>query len=133
MNTPVTAYTRELKQRRSAPLATPTDLSAKTTLAISPALNAALADVYALYLKTRNFQWRMSGPHFRDWHLMLDEQATQLLAGRRLSGLGQGPRGGEFRCLSRRRRGVWLAHTTSRQRRMAPKISPALWVDPEWG
>ena len=81
MNTPVTAYTRELKQRRSAPLATPTDLSAKARLAISPALNAALADVYALYLKTRNFHWRMSGPHFRDWHLMLDEQATQLLAG----------------------------------------------------
>ena len=76
MNTPVTAYTRELKQRRSAPLATPTDLSAKARLAISPALNAALADVYALYLKTRNFQWRMSGPQFRDWQLMLDEQAT---------------------------------------------------------
>ena len=232
MNTPVTAYTRELKQRRSAPLAAPTDLSAKARLAISPALNAALADVYALYLKTRNFQWRMSGPQFRDWQLMLDEQATQrfamtdplaarcrklggptlraigqisrtqrvldndaeyvapedmlaelrddnqrlaaelrqahetsarrtvtspvrrswrpgstrpngalgscsrpraALAARRLSGLGQCPRRGEFRCQSRRRRGVWLAHPTSRQRRMAPKISPALRVDPEWG
>ena len=80
MNTPVTTSTRELKQRRKVPLATPADLSAKATLVISPALNAALADVFALYLKTKNFHWHMSGPHFRDWHLMLDEQATQLFA-----------------------------------------------------
>jgi starvation-inducible DNA-binding protein len=74
------ASTRELAQRRSAPLATPTDLSAGATQAISATLNAALADVFALYLKSKNFHWHLSGPHFRDWHLMLDEQATELFA-----------------------------------------------------
>ena len=78
MNTAVTASTRELSQRRSAPLATPTDLSPDATRDISGVLNAALADVYALYLKSKNFHWHMSGPHFRGLHLMLDEQATQL-------------------------------------------------------
>jgi starvation-inducible DNA-binding protein len=47
---------------------------------LSSVLNALLADVYALYLKTKNFHWHMNGPHFRDYHLMLDEQATQILA-----------------------------------------------------
>ena len=69
---------KELAQRRNAPLATPTDLSASATRDISGALNAVLADVFAMYLKTKNFHWHMSGTHFRDYHLMLDEQATQL-------------------------------------------------------
>ena len=75
-----TASTQELKQRRDAPLATPTDLKPAATQDIAAALNAALADVFALYLKTKNFHWHMSGPHFRDYHLLLDEQAEQLFA-----------------------------------------------------
>ena len=72
--------TNELKARRSAPLATPTDLTAPATQNISAAMNAVLADVFAIYLKTKNFHWHMSGPHFRDYHLLLDEQADQLFA-----------------------------------------------------
>ncbi len=63
-----------------APLATPSDLAAAATRDISGALNALLADVFALYLKTKNFHWHMSGPHFRDWHLLLDEQSDEILA-----------------------------------------------------
>ena len=63
-----------------APLNTPTDLAASATRDIAGSLNAILADVYALYLKTKNFHWHMSGPHFRDYHLMLDEQANQIFA-----------------------------------------------------
>jgi starvation-inducible DNA-binding protein len=66
--------------RQRSPLATPTDLSAEATRDISGAMNAMLADVFALYLKTKNFHWHMSGPHFRDYHLLLDEQADQLFA-----------------------------------------------------
>jgi starvation-inducible DNA-binding protein len=69
-----------LKDRRQAPLDTPTDLKAPATKEISAAMNAILADVFALYLKTKNFHWHMSGPHFRDYHLLLDEQADQLYA-----------------------------------------------------
>jgi starvation-inducible DNA-binding protein len=69
-----------LHERRKIPLATPTDLKQAATRDISAAMNAILADVYALYLKTRNFHWHMSGPHFRDYHLMLDEQAVQISA-----------------------------------------------------
>lgn len=69
-----------LVQRRNAPLATPSDLPGPAVLGISTALNGVLANVFALYLKTKNFHWHMSGPHFRDYHLMLDEQAGQLLA-----------------------------------------------------
>jgi starvation-inducible DNA-binding protein len=65
---------------RTAPLRTPTDLGANATKDISAALTALLADTFALYLKTKNFHWHMSGPHFRDYHLMLDEQADQLFA-----------------------------------------------------
>jgi len=72
--------TAELKRRRDAPLATPSDLHANATRDIAAALNAILADVFALYLKTKNFHWHMSGPHFRDYHLLLDEQADQLYA-----------------------------------------------------
>jgi starvation-inducible DNA-binding protein len=61
-------------------LATPTDLGANATRDIAAALNGLLADVFALYLKTKNFHWHMSGPHFRDYHLMLDEQSDQVFA-----------------------------------------------------
>lgn len=69
-----------LKKARTARLATPSDLGAEATTAISGSLNALLADVFALYLKTKNFHWHVSGPHFRDYHLLLDEQADQLFA-----------------------------------------------------
>ena len=75
-----TSKTDELKRRRKAPLITPTDLSAKATRDIAGGLNGILADVFALYMKTKNFHWHMSGPHFRDYHLLLDEQADQLYA-----------------------------------------------------
>lgn len=65
---------------RTAMLGTPTDLSADAVRDISAALNALLADMFALYLKTKNFHWHVSGPHFRDYHLLLDEQADQILA-----------------------------------------------------
>src|SRR4051794_18440448 len=61
-------------------LRTPTDLKAEATGKIATALNAVLADTFALYMKTKNFHWHMSGPHFRDYHLLLDEQAAQILA-----------------------------------------------------
>ncbi|MEO6954337.1 MAG: DNA starvation/stationary phase protection protein [Polyangia bacterium] len=69
-----------LKTARTARIATPTDLSAAATKDIAGGLNATLADVFALYLKTKNFHWHVSGPHFRDYHLLLDEQATQIFA-----------------------------------------------------
>src|SRR5438128_3996572 len=72
--------TSELLQRREAPLATSTDLTRSATKDIAAAMNAILADVFALYLKTKNFHWHMSGPHFRDYHLLLDEDADQLFA-----------------------------------------------------
>jgi starvation-inducible DNA-binding protein len=61
-------------------LKTPTDLGANATKDLSAALNAVLADTFALYLKTKNFHWHMSGPHFRDYHLLLDDQGDQLFA-----------------------------------------------------
>jgi starvation-inducible DNA-binding protein len=61
-------------------LGTPTDLGADATRDISAALNGLLADVFALYLKTKNFHWHMSGPHFRDYHLLLDEHGDQVFA-----------------------------------------------------
>jgi starvation-inducible DNA-binding protein len=70
----------ELQKRRALPLATPSDLSTKAAQDIQGAMNPILADVFALYLKTKNFHWHMSGPHFRDYHLLLDEQADQLFA-----------------------------------------------------
>ena len=66
-------------RRKAAPtLDTPTDLSSEAVSEISEKLNAVLADVFALYLKTKNFHWHMSGPHFRDYHLLLDEQSEQI-------------------------------------------------------
>jgi starvation-inducible DNA-binding protein len=61
-------------------LNTPTDLEPTATKDVAGALNAILADVFAIYLKTKNFHWHMSGPHFRDYHLLLDEQGDQLFA-----------------------------------------------------
>ena len=60
-------------------LDTPTDLVSNATNNVADALNRILADSFALYLKTKNFHWHVSGPHFRDYHLMLDDQATQIL------------------------------------------------------
>ncbi len=80
MNTMTAERTEELKKRRNAPLATPSDLDATAIADISAVMNGILADVFALYMKTKNFHWHMSGPHFRDYHLMLDEQADQLFA-----------------------------------------------------
>lgn len=60
-------------------LSTPTDLKGKNTRSVADALNGILADSFALYLKTKNFHWHVSGPHFRDYHLMLDDQAVQIL------------------------------------------------------
>ncbi|TLZ50431.1 MAG: DNA starvation/stationary phase protection protein [Gammaproteobacteria bacterium] len=63
-----------------SPLVTPTDLSSTATKDISAAMNGLLADVFALYVKTKNFHWHLSGPHFRDYHLLFDEQADQIFA-----------------------------------------------------
>ena len=80
MNKPNSKKRSELLQRRDEPLATRTDLSHAATKDISGAMNAILADVFALYVKTKNFHWHMSGPHFRDYHLLLDEHGDQLFA-----------------------------------------------------
>jgi len=70
----------ELLERREAPLRTPTLLGKENVQNITAELNVLLADVFALYLKTKNFHWHISSPHFRDYHLLLDEQADQLFA-----------------------------------------------------
>src|SRR5271169_6361350 len=70
----------DLRNLRAAPLYTPTDLSPNATRDVSAALNLLLADTFALYLKTKNFHWHMSGPHFRDYHLLLDEHGDQIFA-----------------------------------------------------
>ena len=72
--------TDRLKEYRLAPLKTRTALGAEAATEISLALTGILADSFALYLKTKNFHWHVSGPHFRDYHLLFDEQATQILA-----------------------------------------------------
>ena len=64
----------------AAPLKTPTDLTSNAAKSVAEALNGILADSFALYLKTKNFHWHVSGPHFRDYHLMLDEQAAEIFA-----------------------------------------------------
>ncbi len=76
----MSALPSSLKERRQAPLSTPSDLGANATRDIGAALMPLLADVFALYLKTKNFHWHMSGPHFRDYHLLLDEQSEQIFA-----------------------------------------------------
>ncbi len=70
----------KLKAKQTAPLKTPSGLGDNATRDITGALTALLADMFALYVKTKNFHWHMSGPHFRDYHLMLDEQADQIFA-----------------------------------------------------
>jgi starvation-inducible DNA-binding protein len=72
--------TKAAKSRQSASLATPNDVGSNATKDITAALNLLLADTFALYLKTKNFHWHMSGSHFRDYHLLLDEQADQIFA-----------------------------------------------------
>jgi starvation-inducible DNA-binding protein len=74
------AKSKTAAERRKAPLNTPSDLGSNARRDISGALNAILADTFALYLKTKNFHWHVSGPHFRDYHLLLDEHATELIA-----------------------------------------------------
>jgi starvation-inducible DNA-binding protein len=74
------AAARDNDRKQMAPLGTPTDLDKSATKDISGAMNAILADVFALYLKTKNFHWHLSGPHFRDYHLLLDEQGDQIFA-----------------------------------------------------
>jgi starvation-inducible DNA-binding protein len=69
-----------LSEKRREAIASRTDISAKGVKDISGALNGLLADVFAVYLKTKNFHWHMSGPHFRDYHLLLDEQGEQIFA-----------------------------------------------------
>jgi starvation-inducible DNA-binding protein len=70
---------RDAATLRKLPLATPSDLGSDATSDIARALSALLADTFALYLKTKNFHWHMSGPHFRDYHILLDDHASQLL------------------------------------------------------
>ncbi|MGI8570448.1 MAG: Dps family protein [Methylocella sp.] len=70
----------DAKSRRMASLSTPTNLTSNATRDIAGALTILLADVFALYIKTKNFHWHVSGPHFRDYHLLLDEQGEQLFA-----------------------------------------------------
>jgi len=70
----------DAKKHRKAPLDTPSNLGSNASKDIAAALTALLADVFALYIKTKNFHWHMSGPHFRDYHLLLDEQSEQIFA-----------------------------------------------------
>jgi len=76
----IAAKKKDIKIKQRASLVTPTDLKASATKDISGAMNVILADVFAIYLKTKNFHWHLSGPHFRDYHLLFDEQADQLYA-----------------------------------------------------
>src|SRR5947208_14924506 len=70
----------DARKRREVPLDTPSNLGSNATKDISAALTVLLADVFALYEKTKNFHWHISGPHFREYHLLLDEQAEQIFA-----------------------------------------------------
>src|SRR6476646_1739201 len=71
---------KDARELRKAPLATPSNLGQNAVKDISAVLAALLADMFALYFKTKNFHWHVSGPHFRDYHLLLDEQATEIFA-----------------------------------------------------
>ena len=85
-------------------LDTPTDLSDAAVAEISTALNGLLADAFALYLKTKNFHWHVSGPHFRDYHLLLDEQAEQIFATHRRTGRARAQDRRHHAALDRRHR-----------------------------
>ncbi len=76
----ITKDRQKLSDRERVPLATPTDLKSEVTRDVGEAMNAILANVFALYVKTKNFHWHLSGPHFRDYHLMFDEQGDQIFA-----------------------------------------------------
>ena len=76
----MTATKLKPRREREERLTTPTDLSSKAVEAIAGQLNPLVADAYSLYVKTKNFHWHMSGPNFRDYHLLLDEQAEQIYA-----------------------------------------------------
>jgi len=80
MNRADSTKSKDTRDAARGPLITPSDLSATATKEISGAMNAILADVFALYVKTKNFHWHLSGPHFRDYHLLFDEQADQIFA-----------------------------------------------------
>ncbi len=71
---------KDAKALQTAPLATPTDLATNAVRDLAGALNILLADMFSLYLKTKNFHWHISGPHFRDYHLLLDEHGDQIFA-----------------------------------------------------
>jgi starvation-inducible DNA-binding protein len=71
---------KELHERQQAPLTTRSDIDGASVQEITGALNALLSDAFALYIKTKNFHWHMSGPHFRDYHLLLDDHGDQLFA-----------------------------------------------------
>lgn len=71
---------KEATKLARRPLATPTDIPNDSVRAVAKALNGILADAFALYVKTKNFHWHISGPHFRDYHLLLDDQAAQIYA-----------------------------------------------------
>jgi starvation-inducible DNA-binding protein len=71
---------RNVKERGPTRLGTPTDLGAEASRDVSAGLNVLLADMFALHMKTKNFRWHVSGPHFRDYHLLLEEQAAQIWA-----------------------------------------------------
>src|SRR6516165_8946858 len=75
-----TTETARRKATTNDALKTPTDLAAKGVVAITSELRQLLADVFALYVKTKNFHWHVTGPHFRDYHLLLDEHAEQIFA-----------------------------------------------------
>jgi starvation-inducible DNA-binding protein len=75
-----TSATETAGDHRKGPLDSPTSLGANAVQDISGALTSLLADVFALYVKTKNFHWHMSGPHFRDYHLLLDEQSEEIFA-----------------------------------------------------
>ena len=80
MTTMNSTKSAKLRERRNAVMSTPSDLGSRAATEIGGVMNAVLADVFALYLKTKNFHWHMTGPHFRDYHLLLDEQADQVFA-----------------------------------------------------
>jgi starvation-inducible DNA-binding protein len=80
MKNGATSKTHEHKQRQRSALATPSDLGDAAARDIAGAMNPILADAFALYMKTKSFHWHLSGPHFRDYHLLFDEQAEQIFA-----------------------------------------------------
>ena len=80
MSTVATKPGKAAASRRTAKLHTPNTLGAEATHDLGAALNALLADIFALYVKTKNFHWHVSGPHFRDYHLLFDEQADAIFA-----------------------------------------------------